>query len=296
PPDAKPLGLLYRPALLAQADVRLLNRKYNLDHAIQKTASVVEPDPRGLLHWEEFEIEPVDPRRLDRGPLPQSRFAPLEGPLAESAWYTSQQSDFVEWVYRNAEVTVRANEALKVYAGPNFTQADFRTLCADAARAGRDAEVAKIAATHDRKIDQLKVKLDREERELEQDKSELSQRKMEEMGTHAENVFGFLTGSKRRAVSTSLSKRRMTEKAKADVEESIDEIASLKRQIEDAEREKTTALEDINRRWADLADDFTEIPVQPYKKDIRVELFGLAWHPYWLVETEGQVMELPGFE
>ncbi len=295
PADAKPLGILYRPAILAQADVRLLNRKYNLDHLIQKTTSVVEPDPRGLLHWEEFEITSLDPRRLDRGPVPQSRFAPLEGPLAKNAWYPAQQTDFIEWVYRNAEVAIRANEPLKVYAGPNLTQADFRTLCTDAARAGRDAETAKIAAAHDRKLDQLKLKLERETRELEQDETELSQRKMEEMGTHAENIFGFLTGSKRRTVSTSLSKRRLTEKAKSDVEESADEITSLKRQIEAAEQEKATALEDINRRWADLANDITEIPVQPFKKDIRVELFGLAWYPYWLVETEGQVIELPGF-
>ncbi|GAB4579721.1 MAG: DUF87 domain-containing protein [Anaerolineales bacterium] len=289
------ITLLYRPALLAQADVRLLNRKYNLDHTLQKTVSVPEPAPRGLLRWEEFEIPPLDPRRLDRGPAPQARFAPLEGPLAESAWYPVQQTDFLEWVYRHAKVTVRANEPLKVYAGPNLTQAAFRTLCTDAARTGRDAEITKISAIHNRKLEQLKVKLEREIRELEQDKTELSQRKMEEMGTHAENVFGFLTGAKRRNLSTSLSKRRMTEQAKADVEESEQEIASLKRQIEDAEREKAHALEDLTRRWADLVNEVTEIPVQPFKKDIRIELFGLAWFPYWLVETEGQVIELPGF-
>ncbi|NUM45377.1 MAG: DUF87 domain-containing protein [Anaerolineales bacterium] len=295
PPDAQSRGLLYRPALLAQASVRLLNRKYNLDHALQKTVSVVEPDPRGLLHWEEFETPALDPRTLDRGPVPQSRFAPLEGKLAESAWYPAQQTDFLEWIYRHAEVTVRANEALKVYAGPNVSPAEFRTLCSNAARAGRDAELAKISQTHARKIEQLKLKLARETRELESDKSELSQRKMEEMGTHAENVFGFLTGSKRRNISTSLSKRRMTEKAKADVEESEAELESLEQQLASAEQEKATALEDLNQRWADLVTNFTEIPVQPFKKDIRVELFGLAWYPYWLVETGGQVIELPGF-
>ena len=108
-------------------------------------------------------------------------------------------------------------------------------------------------------------------------------------------LFGFFTGSKRRTISSSLSKRRMSEKAKADLETSQAELESLERQLQTAEQEKAIALEDVHHRWADLVEDITEIPVQPFKKDIRVELFGLAWYPYWLVEAEGQIIELPGF-
>ena len=62
---------------------------------------------------------------------------------------------------------------------------------------------------------------------------------MEEMGTHAENIIGLFGGRRSsRRLSSSLSKRRMTEKAKADVEESHDVIAELKKEIASLEKEK----------------------------------------------------------
>ena len=294
PPDATPQGVLYRPVLLAQADVRYNNRKYNLFHNTRKTAIVIEPDPRGLVQWDAYLTGEIDPRSLDRTPAPEARFAPLEPPFTEAPLLTSLKRDFTDWVYRSAEVTVRANETLKVYAGPDVSQAEFRAMCAEAAREKRDAELRKLEDKLDRQIDRLRDKLAREERELEEDKIELQQRKLEEYGTHAENLLG-LFGGRRRRLSTSLSKRRMTEKAKADVEESIEEIARLKRQIEEAERDKAEQIEQVNQRWAEIVEEMIEIPVLPYKKDIRLELFGVAWFPYLLVAVDGQLLELPGF-
>ncbi|MFQ5615731.1 MAG: helicase HerA domain-containing protein [Anaerolineales bacterium] len=295
PPDAIPQGIIYRPVLLAQADVRFLNRKYNLDHELRQTAIVVEPDPRGVVRWDDYTGEPLDPRSMDRGPVPESRFAALESPLSEAALMSRLRTDFVDWVYRTIEATVRANETLKVYAGPNVSQADFRKTCSEVARAKRDAEIKKAEHTLDRNIDRLREKLAREERELDDDKIELQQRKMEEMGTHAENILGLFGKSRRRTLSTSLQKRRMTGRAKADVEESIDEITRLTRQIEQAEKDKAGELAEINRRWTDVVDDLVEIPMHPYKKDIRVDMFGVAWFPHWLVEIGRKVLELPGF-
>ena len=40
----------------------------------------------------------------------------------------------MDWAYRSAQVIVRANEALKLYAGPEVSSAEFRTQCADVAR------------------------------------------------------------------------------------------------------------------------------------------------------------------
>jgi hypothetical protein len=131
-------------------------------------------------------------------------------------------------------------------------------------------------------------------RELKEDESELSQRKMEEWGTHVETVLG-LFGKRKRSVSSSLSKRRMTSGAKADVEESLDAIEDYKRDLADLEKEKAEALEEVEEKWSEIADDITEISVTPYKKDVLVDLFGVAWMPYHVVESEGRRMELPGY-
>ena len=293
-PETQSLGLLYRPVLLAQADIRYLQRKYDLDYDERRTVMVMEPDRRGMVRWEDFPAASVDPRQLERQSAPRAYFAALEAPLTDGTIMRSLKSDFQDWAYQTSEVIVRANESLEVYAGPQVSQAEFRKLCSEAAREKRDAEVDKVTDSYDKKIDRLKDKLEREVWELKEDETELSQRKMEEWGTHAETLLG-LFGKRRRSVSSSLSKRRMTSQAKADVEESLDAIEDYKRDLADLDKEKAEALEEVERKWSDIVEDVTEIPIAPYKKDVLVDLFGVAWMPYHVVEIEGRRIELPGY-
>ncbi len=295
PDDIKQNRLIYRPVLLCQANIRYLQRKYDLDMEDIRTVLVEETDRRGVVNWEDWLYDPIDVRSLDRQPAPNAVFASLDAPLNDAVTLRSLQKDFTDWVYRNAEVRVRANTALKVYAGPEVSQADFRKRCSEAARGGLEKEADKVERTYNRKLKTLRERLAREERELREDESEFSQRKMEEYGTHAENVLSFLLGKRRRSISSSLSKHRMTEKAKADVDESIDAIDDYKKQIEALEKEMAERIDEIKAKWREIADDEEEIPVQPYKKDIYLDLFGVAWFPYYLVETEGRTREVPGF-
>jgi hypothetical protein len=101
-------------------------------------------------------------------------------------------------------------------------------------------------------------RLEREKRELKEDQDELSQRKMEEWGSHAETVLS-LFGGRRRSVSTQ-------------------------------------EVEEISSRWGEIAGDITEIPVRPYKKDVLLEMFGVAWLPHYVVVQDGELVELPGYK
>jgi hypothetical protein len=293
--SAKPKGILYRPILLAQAQVRFLNRKYNLDHELLKTAVVIEPDRRGTVRWENHLAAAIESRKLDRGPAPEARFANVEEPLSDAKAIKSMETDFVDWIYRGTEVMVKANESLKVYAGPNIAGEKFEKECQAAAAKEAEVEADKVEARFEKKIDSLETKLSREERELAEDEAEYKQRKMEEAATHAETLFS-LFSKRRRSVSSSMTKRRMTAKAKDDIEESEEEIERLKQEIDEMEAEMKEALDELEAKWVDIAADVTEIPVTPYKKDISVELFGVAWMPYHLVEDGGQLQEFTGFK
>jgi Uncharacterized protein conserved in bacteria len=117
---------------------------------------------------------------------------------------------------------------------------------------------------------------------------------MDELGTHAENIFGLFTGRRRR-LSTSVTKRRLTEQAKADVEESLQAIEQYKREIADLEREMAEALEEVKARWAEIVETEEEIPVTPYKKEVQVNLFGVAWLPCYVLRDGGRVVETPAY-
>jgi len=218
----------------------------------------------------------------------------LDAPLNEPSQMTALKRDFADWIYRSVTVTAKSNEALKVYAGPDVSQAEFIKACAETAREARDAEIEKIAAQYNRKLKALEDKLAREERELREDEAELSHRKWEEAGTHLENIFGGGRRSRRR-VSTSLRSRRMTEQAKADVTESESAITQYEKDIQLIEQEYQEVIDEINARWGDVVNDISELTVTPRKSDIYLEFFGVAWMPYYLVESGGGRVELPAF-
>jgi hypothetical protein len=296
PDEAFSQGLLYKPVILTQVVVRFLNRKYNLDHEMYKAALVQAPDRRGAIRWEDHLCARIDTSILDSSPVPQVRYTALEAPFVDARLMSAVEKDFLDWVYRTTKVAVRAHEGLKMYAGPEISPAEFRTTCTESARKQRDLEIKKTADKFDSKINIVQNQLLRETRELSEDQTELSQRKIEELGTHAENVLGLFNRRSQRRLSTSLTKRRLTEQAKADVQESLEAIDNYKRQLKELEAEKAQALDEINRRWGEMAIEITEIHVAPYKKDIMTDLFGVAWMPFYLIRAGNNLLELPGYQ
>ena len=294
PVNAQSAGILYRPVLLAQASVSFNNRRYNLDHVAWQTAVVSEPDRRGVVRWQDFESEQIDDRQLERAPLLDARFDLLEAPLNDTKSVAAMKKDFEEWIYRGLQIEVKANEALKIYGGPNVSDADFAKQCADAAQTAADEESKKTAEQYEKKIDSVEDKLKKEERELADDEAEYAQRKREEAVTHAETLFS-LFSKRRRSVSSSMTKRRMTAQAKADVEESQDQIAEYQKEIAALEDEAEEALQEIKARWDAIAQNKTMISVTPTKSGISTTLFGVAWLPHHIVHINDDFVLLPGY-
>jgi len=267
PAGISTLGLIYRPALLSQATARILDRKSDLDVDHTLSSLVPEPDRRGVVRWENFLQEPLSEEHLDDAPLPDVRYSDLDAPLNELKLMRRLEKDFIDYVYRNAEIRVPSNPALKLIAQPGETTAEFRAQCADAARDARDEETESIQEKYVKKTKAVQKRLAREQRELNEDQAEHSARKMEEMATHLENVIGIFGGSRsRRKVSSSLTKRRMTSKAKSDIEESVDAIEEFKRELEYIEQEMNDAVDEIEERWAEAATEIEEVVFTPYKK------------------------------
>jgi hypothetical protein len=292
--DIETIGLLYKPVILAQADVRLDRRKYDLDMEMRQTALVIDPERRGKIRWDDWLVKGVDHRDLDHQPLPGAGFDMLDEPFSDGRRIKTMERDFAEWIYRTTEAPVRINEQLNVYAGPDVPEEAFVEMCADAAAAQSQKEIDKVSASFDRKMDQIIKRLEREMRELREDEAELDRRKQEETVSHAETLLS-LFAKRRRSLSSSMTKRRMTQRAREEVDESEDAIEAFEKEIKALERDKHEALREVSSRWDEIAQEIDEIRVTPYKKDIYVDLFGIAWFPYHVVKTGDSVLEIPGF-
>jgi hypothetical protein len=295
PVDSRLEAVLYRPTLLASAKVRFFDRRYGIDSEVVRDALVDTLDRRGAVRWEDFPYDGPGMEKLEDQPSPQARFASLDGPLSDGKLLTMLQKDFTDWVYRTTKISARANEALKVFAGPDVSPAEFRTACSDAARQGRDAEIGKLTAAIDKQIASLNDKLLREQRELAQDETELSQRKWEEGGNLAELGAGLLGLGRKKSLTTQLTKRRMTEQAKAEVDESVQVIKQFQAQLQELSRKREQVIQDANERWSAVVNQVNEIPITAKKTDVYVQVFGIAWQPFYIIRGGGDLYELPAF-
>jgi hypothetical protein len=289
-------GLVYRPGLLAQAKVRYLKRNLGIDEDQEFAALVIDPGRRGVVRWEEHHIAPIAREALENEPVPEGLFGELPASFSDAKTLRDLERDFVDYIYHEAELRLRSNPSLDLTSGTEESEVDFQRRCAEKAREGREEEAEAMHEKYQKKIERIRDKLAREERELEEDKAELTGRKLEEYATHAENILGLFTGSRsRRRVSSSLTKRRLTSKAKADVDETMQEIEAFREEMADLELELTEELEDLDERWQDAAEDIDETVIKPYKKYIQIDFFGIAWLPFWRLERDDEVIENAGY-
>jgi hypothetical protein len=288
----EPRGVVYRPALLAQAEVRYLNRRYNLELSRQPACLVFNPDL--TPDWDAFVRHPLNPETLRLFPAPEAHFDSLPSGLASTRALNALQKDFLDWVYRSGVVYVRACEPLKVYAGPQQNEETFRRAVEKAARAGMQAEIDKAAAGFDTRLDVLARKIERQQISVDRREDELGQRRSEQSAADFEFITGLL-GKRKRSVSTSMSKRRMTQQAKGQLDDARKLLKDLRDEWQSLADEREAALQRIQADWQERAAQVTQIPVTPLKKDIFPELFGLAWMPYYRISSPDGMLELAAF-
>ncbi|MBI5823782.1 MAG: ATP-binding protein [Chloroflexi bacterium] len=295
PAQAMIQGVMYRPSLLAAAQVRIMDRKYGVDSEVTKAALVNSLDRRGIVRWDEFTYAGPSLDKVETMPTPSARFGTIDSPLNDTKLMSALQKDFTDWAFRNSSVTARANLALKVYGGPDVSQAEFMTACAEQARAGRDAEISKKTSAIEKKIRSLEDKLGREERELREDESELQNRNIESGANLLELGAGLVGFGRKKSVTTQFTKHRLAQNAKAEVQESQEAIAQFKKDLNNLLRERDEVTAEINDRWGRVVNESSEVTINPKKTDVYVNIFGVAWMPYYVIQAGDETMELPAF-
>ena len=288
-------AVLYRPTLLASARVRFLDRRYAVDSEVVRDALVTSLEKRSPLRWDDFPYDGPGMERLENGPAPQTRFILPDAPFGDSRLLISLQKDFVDWVYRTTQVSARTNKLLKVFAGPDVSPADFRKACADTARRLRDAEIIKLTSALDRQRSTLQDKLSRERRDLNQNQMQYDNRKQEETGNLLELGAGILGLGRKKSITTQISRSRMSQQARSEVDASIDIIQQFEQQLHELDDKRAQIIQSVNEHWAAAVGQVVDIPIMPRKTDIYVEVFGIAWQPFYILRDMDDLFEIPAF-
>ncbi len=295
PAESQVSAVLYRPILLASARSRILDRRYGIDSEIESAALVQAPDKNGSIRWDDFTYQGRSLEKLDSSSAPQAVFESLSPPLTDVKKMADMNRDFTDWVYRTVKMTLRENKLLKVIARPGMSQAEFMTECTNAARSGRDLELAKSLSTIEKQIGTIERRLEKEHAELKNDQDKLSSRTWDQILTIGKIGSDALLKGKVRIPSTTISKGRMKNQAKADVEESQLSIAQMKEQLADLQKQRDQKTQEITARWGEMVEKENEIVLTPRKSDVFIDHFGIAWMPFYQVVAGDQTIELPAF-
>ena len=286
--------IIYRPALYAQAHVAYASSKYGINYERKLAALPSETRGRTVV-WDDFVWKNYDIAALHQTALPGAKYTQITGWLADTRLLTALKKDFEDWVYRAAAIQVRTIPSLDISAGPEVSDADFQDMVQKASDKMTQEQLEKLNDAHKKKVADLERNIRRQEQQVESEETELKQRRIEEVGSAGEVVLGFLGIGRKKSVSSSLTKRRLTSQARQDVEEEQAELEDLRKQLEELEAEHTREVTALQQEAAEQTEEITEVPLSPYKKDIFVDLFGIAWCPYYTVIVNGQTRELPAF-
>jgi hypothetical protein len=285
--------LVYESALLGLASMYFTHTKSGLSQK-RTVGRIIHLREEDAVNWGEGEVA-VERKELSAKPAQDALFTDPPQGLSDARRFKSLEKEFVNYLYRNVSLTLLHNPELKLYSTLEETANEFQRRCRVEASKRRDIEVEKFKKKYKKKLDQLEKRKQREERELAQDETEYKAREREELLSAGESVLGFLTGRRsRRAVSAASRKRRLTQQAKADVQESLEAIEDLEAQIQDLWEEQEEEIAEITERWAETIDVVEKVEVRAKKVDISVEAFGLVWVPRWWVtyEDEGVMRQL----
>jgi len=284
----------YEPALVGQAKVYFANRTYAVDQEKKISVNLPGIEGRGLVRWLDFQHDPIDMQATESRPLPNATFGDLRYPFDDEKNIASLSKDFQEWIYRDNSLTLYTNDALKLTSKPDESREDFENRCAHATRSGQSDAVRKIEDKYEKLRKAIEARKMKEEIELEKDKKILNQRRMEEAGTGLSTVISLFSGRKK-SISSSLTKRRLTSTAKSNVEESELMIEEYNKQLAELDEKMKEEMDACQETVQESVGTIREVTINPLKKDIVVEFFGLGWLPHYAFKDGERWVLIPGY-
>jgi hypothetical protein len=287
--------LLYKPVLLAQLGVRYLDKKSNLETEQHWAFQVPNVDIAGFVRWGESQVAPIEINQLASEPYGAAAYGHPSAGLVDAKRMKTLRDEVVDYVTRTASLTIPFNSTLKVYGKPGEDERDYMTRVQQLARESRDGEIDTVTAKFDKQLEVLEQKLRREMRQTTSDKETLDELKREDLYTTGEAVMSLLKGRTTYTLSRMSRARRYKKQAQERAVTGQQEVMALEEEIEAKQNELQAALQAVNDKWAKIAGTVEEYKIQPFKKDIALEIFGIGWIPQWYVVLNGQPVILPAF-
>jgi hypothetical protein len=286
-----PVGakLVYRPALLGVASLRYADAKAGVDHA----ARVAWLAPLGSdAEWEGAAEVDAAKLALGESPAAGAGFAPVPPGLGRGSAERLGKALAARLQAARPLVLRRCAEAgLVSRAGE--AEGEFRVRAREALRERRDAEVAKLRARYQPKLERAAQKVRRAGDELERQRAQRTHQAVGAAITVGATVLGALFGRRGSGIGRATTAARGATRAaqeQGDVSRAQDAAAAAQAELRDLDAEFQAETQALRASAAEPV--LEEIPLRPRKTDTQVERVALVWLPHH-VFADGRAE--PGF-
>ncbi len=282
-------SMVYRVCLLGRGRVRFLDRRLGIDESQAFSLLIDPPDKGAPPRWEDGREVELSARDLSDRPQPEWVFEAVPETVNEARELKDLERGLEDFLYRSRSLTILHNPALDAYSRPRESRRDFAMRLVQEMREQRDAEIDKLKAGYQKRLEKLEEKLRRAEQAADQKQQTASARRTETLVAVGETILGVFFGRRSsRSVSAGLSKYRMSSSASSTAKAAEENVEAVRQEIESLQQDLTRDTEAIGERWEKASTELEEKAITPRRTDVAVELFGLAWTPHWRFEWNDQ--------
>ncbi|HEX7035481.1 MAG TPA: DUF87 domain-containing protein [Pseudomonadales bacterium] len=286
PVDPQQTGaVVYQPRLIAAGDVTLTDARLGIDERRPFLFAVEVDDDTAAVDWTDAEALPFTLTELDDEPVDGAGFAACPAALTKPQQLEAAAKTLKRWLRDEMAITVWKSPQLRETSQPGETEAQFRIRLQHKANERRDAEVAKLRARYESKVDTLTARLRRAEHALEREQQQASGQRIDVVISIGTAVLGALFGRKRISVTsasrvgTAVRKAGRTRKEAGDVERAAESVEAVRQQLAELEQAFERDVDALDTAYDAQTEPLETRTIKPKTSGLHVDLIGVGWLP-----------------
>lgn len=277
--------LVYHPMVIGAAAVRFSNKTIETTQDL----TLLAPISAGVVgvNWDQAASADFDISDLEQVGQENVQFAELPATGGKAKSYDTWRKDFANWLYRNQKLELLKSPSLRQVSTPGESERDFRVRLQQSAREQRDQAVERLRQKYATKIAALEEKARRAEQAVEREAEQSKGQKMQTAISFGATLLSSFMGRKSlslttlgRATTAARGVSRSMKEAE-DVDRAQETVAVVNQQLADLNAQFKSETDALEQSFDPQTESLETITLKPTKANITINVFSLAWVPYW---------------
>ncbi len=220
--------------------------------------------------------------QLGSEPVSGAAFSDLPQSLLDEKLWSKLGKEFVDWIYGNHRLTVLKSPLTGLLSNLGEAEGDFRARLVHAAHEARDAKVAELRASYEKRVKAIESKIAKAMDAVAEQKAQANSAKMDTAIRVGSTILGAILGKRVSATSGrgAMSGASRAWKENRDVARAEEKVDEHQRELEDMERDCEAQIEKLKASMDPMTERLESFTLTPLKKNCAVKAVGIVWMPY----------------